>query len=105
MGQASITSSGSAYRSSPDEPHRTSDEPVRCICNLLLQMLAVRQLGEEVQFAPNTDRLDPVAVCLVVVDAPPIQPRVGRFMDDRGGDLLKRRCFRENKTLIKYASV
>ena len=79
--------------------------PLQCMCNLLLQMLAVWQLGEEVQFAPNTDRLDPVAARLVVVDAPPIQPRVGRFMDDRGGDLLKRRCFRENKTLIKYASV
>jgi hypothetical protein len=73
--------------------------------NLFLQMLAVRQLGEEIQFAPETDRLDPAAARLIVVDAPPIQPRVGRFMDDRGGDPLKRRCFRENKTLIKYASV
>lgn len=70
--------------------------PLQCVCNLFLQMLAVRQLGEEVQFAPETDRLDPVADRLIVVDAPPIQPRVGRFMDNRGGDLLKCRCFREN---------
>jgi hypothetical protein len=75
------------------------------MCNLFLQMLAVRQLGEEVKFAPKTDRLDPVPARLVVVDAPSIQPRVGRFMDDRGSDPLKRRCFRENETLIKYASV
>jgi hypothetical protein len=68
--------------------------------NFFLEMLAGWQLGEEVQFAPETDRFDPVADGLIVVDAPPIQPRVGRFMDDGGGDPRKCRCFRENKTLV-----
>ena len=55
--------------------------PFQCTDNFFLQMLAVWQLGEEVEFAPKTDRFDPVPAHLVVVDAPSIQPRVGRFMD------------------------
>jgi len=82
-----------------------ADAPFQCARDLLLQWLAARKFGDEIPFAPKTNRFDPGALPFLVSDAPSLKPCMGCFMHDGGGDVFERRRFKENKSLIKDASI
>jgi hypothetical protein len=83
-----------------------ANTPLQCARNFLPQRFGLRQLANEIQFSSQTNRFDPrTRFFVVLADAPLFQPCMGRFMNDSGCDLLGRRRFKENETLIEDASL